>query len=336
MMKRRAGGTTAPVLTLIVLSPVIGEVLSGATRLSFIFALLPEMMVWGCGTLLIREAVRRWGGDGRSLLLLGLGLAIAEEFLIQQTSLAPLPWLGSIPEYGRVWGVNWPYFVFMLGYEAVCIVLVPIAVVELLFPQQRREPWLRRGGLVGAAVVFGVGSFVAWFLWTQLARPNVFHVPAYHPPTVTMGAGALAIALLVAAAYAARRRANAATLSTPPRFGWLVLAAMVVGFPWYLLMTVVFAPRPDLPLWVPMVSAAIWSAAAFALARCWSSTAGWRDEHAWALCFGTLLVSMTAGFLGSSTWPRADVVAKIVLDVLAVAGMIALAVRIRRRAQSPV
>ena len=108
-----------PIVTLLLLSPVIGEVMSGSTRLSYIFALVPEIMVWGCGTLIIREVVRRWQGGWTSLLLLGFGLSVAEEFIIQQTSIAPLPWAGAASVYGRVWGVNWPYFLFMLGYEAV-------------------------------------------------------------------------------------------------------------------------------------------------------------------------------------------------------------------------
>src|SRR5204863_7232571 len=57
-----------PILTLVVLSPMIGEVLFGATRLSFIFVLVPEIMVWGCGTLIIRDLVRRWRAGWLSLL----------------------------------------------------------------------------------------------------------------------------------------------------------------------------------------------------------------------------------------------------------------------------
>jgi hypothetical protein len=41
---------------------------------------------------------------------------------------------------------------------------------------------------------------------------------------------------------------------------------------------------------------------------------------------------MTAGFLGSSLWPKMDVIFKLVMNLLAVAGMVALALRIRPRA----
>src|ERR1700757_2639271 len=76
-----AKGSAQAALTLVVLAPLIAEVMSGSTRLSYIFVFIPEMMVWGCGALVIRELVRRWGGGGLSLLLGGLGLAMAQEFL---------------------------------------------------------------------------------------------------------------------------------------------------------------------------------------------------------------------------------------------------------------
>src|SRR6478752_6101226 len=78
-----------PIWTLLVLAPVIAEVLSGATRLSILFVLVPEIMVWGGGALLARELVRRWRAGTVSLLCLGLALSMAEEFIIQQTSIAP-------------------------------------------------------------------------------------------------------------------------------------------------------------------------------------------------------------------------------------------------------
>ncbi|MFZ0038427.1 MAG: hypothetical protein WAK91_13445, partial [Candidatus Acidiferrales bacterium] len=159
--KLSAWGRVAPPVALILLAPLIGEVLSGATRMSFIFALVPEIMVWGCGALIIRETVRRWGGGWTSILLLGLALSVAEEFVIQQTSLAPLPWAAESPGYGRLWGINWVYFLFMLGYESVWIALVPIQLTELLFPERRNAPWLKRLGLIISGVVFVFGSYIA-------------------------------------------------------------------------------------------------------------------------------------------------------------------------------
>jgi hypothetical protein len=53
--------------------------------------------------------------------------------------------------------------------------------------------------------------------------------------------------------------------------------------------------------------------------------------HRWALSFGALLFSMAAGFLGSADWSRVDVMGKLILNIIALAGMIALARSIRER-----
>ncbi len=325
----------APALTLLVLAPVVAEVLSGATRLSYIVVLIPEIMVWGCGALLAREAVRRWRAGWTSLLLLGLALSIAEEFIIQQTSLAPLPWLPSAQSFGRAWGVNWLYFLYMLGYESVWVVLVPVYLTELLFPDRRREPWLRTGGLIISGIAFIFGSFIAWFAWTQQARPNVFHVPKYTPPLLTVLLGLLAIAFLIFAAYAIRRCSphSPETSRTAPQPWLVVLLVLLLGCPWYLLMALVFAPTiaRGIPFWLPLLLGIAWAIAAYLILKRISTSVGWKDIHRWALIFGALLVSMTAGFLGSNTWPRMDVVAKAILNVVAVLCLIALARSISRR-----
>ncbi len=177
-----------PIWTLLILAPVIGEVLSGSTRLSVLFVLIPEIMVWGGGALLCRELVRRWRAGGTSLLLLGLALSIAEEFIIQQTSIAPLPFPGVNSAYGRYLGVNWIYLLFMLGFESVWVVLIPVQVTELIFPNHREEPWLRKRGVIATCIAFLIGCRIAWYGWTQQARPRL-HAAPYHPPAMLIVIG---------------------------------------------------------------------------------------------------------------------------------------------------
>lgn len=326
----------APIIVLVLLSPLVGEVLSGATKLSYLFAYLPEVMMWGCGTLLIREIVRRWGGNWTAMLPMGLALSIVEEFIVQQTSLAPLPWLGSTPMYGRVWGVNWAYFLFMLAFESVTITLVPVQIVELIYPERREEPWLRTRGLVIASAIFALGAFLAWFLWVRIARIQVFHVPDYKPPILTLVIGLIAIAVLVLISRwlsgPGKLSPSASQQALSP---WLVLpATLLLGFPWYLLMVLVFVPLPHPPaLWIPVAASIAWAATTIFLLRRWTGAANWGEMHEWAFSFGVLLVCMTAGFLGSSLWLKMDIMFKAVLNVLAVAGMLAL---LRRICQSPV
>jgi hypothetical protein len=328
----RRGGWR-PSVTLAILSPLIAEVLSGATKFSVLFALVPEILVWGCGALVIREVVRRWRGDWTSMLLLGLGLSIAEEFLIQQTSLAPLPFPGALTHYGRTWGVNWIYFLFMLGYESVWVVLVPVQVTELLFRSRRHAPWLRNRGLFIAAFLFLIGSRIAWYAWIKRVRPMIFHLPPYHPGERTIGSGVLAIALLALLAYFARR---VGTGMPNPAYGvppaWVAAAlGFVLGCPFYALMSFVFAPRePRVAFGVVLAGGVAWGALVYLLLGRVTRAAHWSDVHRWALTFGATLLCMAAGFMGSSTWKPIDVYGKAVLNVLAVAAFFLLLFRLRR------
>lgn len=319
----------APALTLAVLAPAIAEVLSGSTRLSFLFVLIPEIMVWGCGALLIRELARRWRAGGLSLVLLGLALAVAEEWVIQQTSLAPLPWVHT--PYGRLWGVNWIWFLFMLAYEAVWVVLVPIQLTELIFRRRRNQRWLGKAGLIIATILFLLGSLLAWFLWTHVARPKTYHVPVYQPPALQILLGLLMIAGLVLAAYALRKAGAAPRPNRRVPPPWVAFtAALLLGVPWYALMAVLFGVRVAAPFWVPFLLGVIWAAIAWSLFFRWTSASGWTDIHRWALCFGAMLVIMGCGFLGSGSWPRADLVFKIVLNALAVLALLLLLRRLRQ------
>jgi hypothetical protein len=231
---------------------------------------------------------------------------------------------------GRAWGVNLFYFLFMLAYEPVWIVLVPIQVTELIFPQRRDEPWLRMRGILSSVPVFLLGSFMAWFLWIKQARPKAFHVPDYHPPLATFVVGIAAIVALVFVGYRLRKLRAEPSSRRAPQLWRVVLTAIALVFPWYVLMALLFIPRP-VPTWPPIIAGVAWAALAIFLIRRWASASGWDDMHRWALSLGALVSQMAAGFLGSSLWPRMDVMGKVILNVVALVGMIALARAIRRR-----
>jgi hypothetical protein len=321
----------APAVVLAVLAPVVGEVLMGSTRLSFIFVLLPEIMVWGCGALLAREAVRRWRGGWISLMVLGIALGVAEEFVIQQTSLAPLPWLNASHVYGRYFGVNFVWALALLVFESVWIVLVPVEFAETIFPRRQSELWLRNRGLATCGVIFVLGSFVAWYLWTQRARPMVFHVEVYKPPLSYILAGVAAIVLLILAAFALRGVGHTRTNAkgwTPP--AWAIgFVAFVLGAPWFAVIGWAYGSNPQLPVRTAILAGMAWSIAAFLLFRWWTASAAWGKMHGLTAACGALMASMAMGFL-AAPWKRADLIAKIVLDLVAVVAMIFLVQRERR------
>jgi hypothetical protein len=336
-----------PIWTLILLAPIVGELLSGSTRLSFLFAFIPETMVWGCGALLCRELCRLWRAGGASLLLLGLALSVAEEFVIQQTTLAPLPFPGANALYGRALGVNWLYLLFQLGYESVWVVLVPVAITELIFPTRRTQPWLRRRGFIATCAVFLVGSLVAGYAWIKRARPNL-HAAPYQPPLAALAMGVAVIILLGWLAYAIRSTAQYADRPTNgdsasssagaprnPANPWLIfLAAFVPGFAWFQLIGLLFTPVRH-PVWMPLTAGFLGSLVVCALFLRWSSAHSsarpWGDPQRWSAAFGATLASMSVGYLSTAGWTHADLVFKAILNLLAFFGLLWLGAKVRRR-----
>jgi len=141
-------------LALLVLAPLIAEVLEGSTHLTNLFAFPTQIGVYGCAALLIRAIVRSQRKGWIALLLLGIAYGLAEECVILQTSLYPLFVADPQHIYGRVLGVNWIYLFWAVGYESIWSIVLPIQLTELLFPEQRDDPWLGRTGLLITAIFF--------------------------------------------------------------------------------------------------------------------------------------------------------------------------------------
>lgn len=84
--------TRGAILTLALLSPLTAEVLTGSTPiLPFLFptTILYQVLFYGSGALLIREAVRRRGLGWPSIVLLGGAYGILEEGLVNVTCSIP-------------------------------------------------------------------------------------------------------------------------------------------------------------------------------------------------------------------------------------------------------
>ena len=319
-----------PAITLALMAPLLAEVLPGATRFGSLFVLPIEMCVWGGGALLIRYAIRLWHLDWMSMLLLALALAIAEECVIQQTSLAPMVIRLKGETYARAFGVNYVYFFWALFYESVFVVFLPIHLVELIFSKRRADVWLSRVGLVIVICPFLLGSVVAWFLWTRIVRLNVFHVPIYQPPLISILVALATIGGLVyfAIGFGKRKiRHSAEPLATPSP--WLLgVGAVVCALVLYGLVLLGFGISPTFPPWLALSIGLIVALAILILLPRWCADQRWKRMHTFAVIFGMMLGMMGAMFLGFVDAAPRDLYFKIVADALAVVLMIMLAFKI--------
>jgi hypothetical protein len=297
-----------PVLTLILLAPVIAEILLGSTRLSILFILIPQILLWGLGALMIREAVRRARLDTRSLLLMGAALGLSEEFIIQQTSLAPLPWLGPGHDYGRAFGVNWVWLLAMLGWEAVWVTVVPIHLTEIIWRDRRRQPWLRTRGWMISMALFLAGSMIAWYGWTHRARPMVFHAPIYSPPFAPMLIASVVIVALIAIALHLPARLRRPRVQAPSP--WLAgVASFVFAEGWVGLIQIAGGSDPNFQVTEALLAGIAWAAAAYALMERWSGGSGCSDAHRMAAIIGANVALMTNGWQG--VWRLSDIIFRV-------------------------
>jgi hypothetical protein len=316
----------APALGLALLSPIISELLSGSTRISDSFVLLPEIGVWGCGALLIRYFVRSRNKTGwASIFVLGIALAMAEELIIQQTSLTPIAGLNA---YGRFFGVNWIYLIWALGYESIWVVVLPIALTEIIFPSRREETWIGRRGLLLASIYFVLGAIVAWYSWTHFEVPIFDHGATYTPSWAYI---LIALVAITACIFAARDLANQKTsrkidlnngsVSSLKWAGELGVSC-TLSLGWSALIFLAEGINHNFPLPLAFVIAIAISSIAFFVVRSWLGTTPSfaRNFHQLAFIFGAMLGSMSAGIIAMrvSGGLQIDFVADIVLNVVAI------------------
>jgi hypothetical protein len=157
--------TWKPVLTLIALTSLLPELLSGSTPLEAWAApqVLPLFILgYGVPILVIRELAIRRDTGAFGIFLMGLGYGVINEgffagTLFRETGV-PIPFFDH---YGFALGVSWPWAAVICAWHAVTSVWLPIAVTERL---HGRDPWLPRWALVLAGLItLGLPSLV--FLW---------------------------------------------------------------------------------------------------------------------------------------------------------------------------
>lgn len=168
----------SPALVLFFLAPAIGELLSGSAPPAEFFnpiSLLLLSSLYGSGALLVRELKVRWNKGYVSLFVLGAAYGVIEEGLMVKSFFDP-GWmdLGILGVYGRWLEVNWVWSEWLTIYHAIFSIVIPITLVELIYPDMRNKRWLSNRKLAGVTVLLCVvTAFGCVFLTTY--RPPLLH-----------------------------------------------------------------------------------------------------------------------------------------------------------------
>ncbi len=278
-----------PVLSLFLLSPLVGEYLLGSLPMSMI-AILPLMAaMYGSGALLIREVVRRMGKGWPSIVLLATAYGFVEEGFITQSLFNPnylhlrLLDFGYLPAIGTAL----PWLIFVISIHVIWSISVPIGLTETLFNDKRLERWLGPVTIPLFALIFVGGStLIAVFTYKQ--------VPFMASAPQLIGTGLIVAALIVAALVWPKPGNNAARPAPHP----LVLFGAAISSGSGLMLVEHFGPALAHWPWIAGVALMVACEVAFVgfmagltLGRSWTAV------QRFAVMAGGLLVYVWVGFL---------------------------------------
>ncbi|GAA1671825.1 hypothetical protein GCM10009765_21530 [Fodinicola feengrottensis] len=319
---------------LVVLAPLIAELAFGSTPMHLAYLILLWLPIYGAGILLVREAVRRSGRGWPSIVLLGVAYELVEDGFGLQALSSPNLYhaAGWAP---RIFGLNLAYWEVNVIYHVIFSAVIPILLVDLLFPAHREVPYLKKTGLVitGIVALIGVG----------LLRVSVppSQDPGYVAPlAVFIGCLILVVALAIIALKVLPRRGQPvrSAASVPPV--WALAGLGLVGVLVILGLLFPFggAKQPAFThgawAFLPMGIAAVLVAGLVVLVRRWATSTAWTDEHSLILAGGALLGHTVFGMATvHTTFDRLGLVGVAILTVLLVLWMRRL---LRTREELPV
>jgi hypothetical protein len=284
----------APVCTLLVLAPWVGEFLLGNVPASRLPALLILIPMYGGGALLIREVVRRTGRGWPAMLVLAAAYGVIEAGLADQSmfnhqfeghdfSSTLVPWAG-ISAYNAL--------VFVSGH-AIWSIGIPIAITELLNPKRRTTPWLGNGGLVTVAVLYAVGLLI---VFTSLYETEKFlATPGQRIGTLLVAAALVAVAFMLKKPRGVGVGAKG-YIPSPKRLGWMSF-----------LVAVMYFLKPE--SWAGFVLGLLLLVCAAAAILHWARHREWTVHHQFALVAGGLPVYGLAGFVLTGMFRPGDAIA---------------------------
>lgn len=146
-------------ITMLLLAATLAEFLTGSTPVRDV--LFPPGLglligLYGGGALLIREAALRWGKRWGAILLLGGAYAVGEEGFAAKTMIDPTGSNIGNQLYTYWAGINWVPLAWLTLFHAAFSIVVPLVLVELLFPETKGKRLVGNLGLMITAVIYVV------------------------------------------------------------------------------------------------------------------------------------------------------------------------------------
>lgn len=283
--------------TLMALTLISAELTFLAVAVPAMWLIFPLLFpMYGAGVLLIRELVVRTGGGWPSLIVMGVVYELVEDVFGLQALTSEV--LYNAAHWGpRVFGINTTYWEVQIGYHVVFSVLIPIVITDLIFPDLRSKPYLKRRGVIITALSAVVGVVIVRVLFAGTQDPGHQAPWPFVATVVVIIAGLCVLALRiiprrlsVTSPTAAGQHADRVPSPAIAGIGAFVSTLAFIG----LLMpldTQEQRPAAGDGWWVypAMVVAGGLAIGALLLIRHWNTGSGWTGTHRIWLIGGSLV-----------------------------------------------
>ncbi len=307
-----------PGLTLLLLAPVLGELVSAhQAPLEFINPLnfLVLSLPYGFGALICRELVVRWKKGLLSLILLGAAYGVYEEAIVVY-SIFDSSWneLGALARDGTFAGVKWTWGELTVHFHALVSIGASVVLAELLYPDRRHERWLSNRLLAACG-----GGLLLWMPimgWISSA-----YLGRAFPPLGWYILSWLAIIVLGWAAWRLPGLPLPSVRRSPPRPIGFFLLGLVNMSAFFLAVFL----TPDFgwpPLAVTVIGLLAYDGLTVWLLLRWSANGrAWDDRHRLALFAGFLGFFIYFGFdKDFDHWQGASLISLLVVAALWILG----------------
>jgi hypothetical protein len=278
------------IVTLLFLSPIIAELLSGSTPpLMFInpVLLLLQTTFYGSAAILIREVARRKGLGWGNIVLMGMAYGILEEGLVITSWFNPY-WsgLGKLAYYGRLFDTSWVWATELTIYHAVISITIPILLTDILYPTIAKRPWLKKRSIRGFTIALTLSSLVQFLLFGFLFSRKQGYT---HPPLMYFGALVLALSFIWLGLHFKPRQllAQPSVDSRPTPGLWKVrLSGLATTFAFFITAWIL----PSLIPWPILTILVFGGIAMFStiIVNRWARRSGWSTQHQLALITGVI------------------------------------------------
>lgn len=292
-----------PVVGLLLIAPFTAEYIIGYLDVTGDFGLMLLYLIffgplYGGAALIIREVTRRAGLGWLTIIILSFAFGLFQAGMVDHGLFNPtfqgIDYWQDLrdPTYIPVLGFSAYQAVEFISGHVIWSITVPIVIMEILFSNRKREPWLSNISLPISIILYLLAS--AFIFQDQVTMDQFL-------PSITqfIFTGIIVIVLIIAAFIAGRR--NRTRIDKPAPNPWFVATIALLLLSMHtiieLLAVLLGLPSDFMMEWPGVILRLILLSLLGYLILYWSKRKGWGAIHHLALAGGAILTRAWVAFL---------------------------------------